>query len=59
MGASFLYVGLCTVLNKEAIVNIKIVGVGECSGERAKTLFFKLLERVSRTEIIDIELRDN
>jgi hypothetical protein len=59
MGTSFLCVGLCTVLNKDAIVNIKIVGGGECGGERAKTLFFKLLERVSRTEIIDAELRDN
>jgi hypothetical protein len=59
MGALFLYVGLCAVLKKDAIVRIKIVGAGECSGERAKTLFCKLLEWVSRTEIIDIELHDN
>jgi hypothetical protein len=40
-GVSFLYVGLCIVLNKDAIVNIKIIGVGECGGERGEDILLQ------------------
>ena len=50
---------VCIFLDNKAIVNIKVVGVIEWNGERVNALFFKLLERVSKTEIIEVELRDN